>query len=282
MRYGFRTAWIAVALLMFLAAGALSRAQAPVPVGGTVFEDTNGNGRRDSGERGLAGVAVSNQREVVKTGSDGAYRLSGCRIRPGLRQHSGWLPFRRAILAARSRIGARPGPVDFALTVHRSACRIHVHPRIGHARQPAEPRAPPASSAASPRRDGPISSSSRATSCATRSASARRKRAAITISMSTRLAVSRCQCGACPGTTKTSASSATCRSSAPKHPLLRQGHVSTASRPELLLLYLWRRALRRARHGGHCRPLVRTATSTKRNWRGCVPISRVFRRGRRS
>ena len=71
------TAWIAAALLMFLVVGAQSRAQAPVSVGGTVFEDTNGNGRRDSGERGIAGVAVSNQREVVKSGSDGVYRVAG-------------------------------------------------------------------------------------------------------------------------------------------------------------------------------------------------------------
>lgn len=44
-------------------------------IGGTVFDDRNRNGRLDAGERGLAGVKVSNGREVVKTGSDGRYAL---------------------------------------------------------------------------------------------------------------------------------------------------------------------------------------------------------------
>lgn len=44
-------------------------------VTGTIFEDRDGDGRRDRGERGLAGVAVSNGRDVVRTGGDGGYRL---------------------------------------------------------------------------------------------------------------------------------------------------------------------------------------------------------------
>ncbi|MCL5271338.1 MAG: calcineurin-like phosphoesterase family protein [bacterium] len=43
---------------------------------GIVFADANRNGRRDPDERGLAGIAVSNQQEVVRTGADGRYRLS--------------------------------------------------------------------------------------------------------------------------------------------------------------------------------------------------------------
>jgi hypothetical protein len=112
-----RTAWIAVALLLFLTAGAQSRAQAPVPVGGIVFEDTNGNGRRDSGERGLASVAVSNQREVVKTGNDGVYRLPGSgyglvfvSTPDGYRSVG---PFWQPVPASATR-----GSLDFALTVH--------------------------------------------------------------------------------------------------------------------------------------------------------------------
>ena len=42
---------------------------------GTVFEDRNGNGVREAGERGLRGVRVSNQREVVLTDRDGRWRL---------------------------------------------------------------------------------------------------------------------------------------------------------------------------------------------------------------
>jgi hypothetical protein len=42
---------------------------------GTVFEDRNGNGTRDAGERGLRGVRVSNQREVTVTDREGRWEL---------------------------------------------------------------------------------------------------------------------------------------------------------------------------------------------------------------
>lgn len=42
---------------------------------GTVFEDRNGNGLRDSDERGLPGVRVSNQREVAVTDREGHWEL---------------------------------------------------------------------------------------------------------------------------------------------------------------------------------------------------------------
>jgi hypothetical protein len=42
---------------------------------GSVFEDANGNGVRDDGEKGLAGIAVSNQREVVQTDAEGNWAL---------------------------------------------------------------------------------------------------------------------------------------------------------------------------------------------------------------
>ena len=44
---------------------------------GFVFIDVNGNGVRDSGERGLANVVVSNQDAVVATDASGAYRMAG-------------------------------------------------------------------------------------------------------------------------------------------------------------------------------------------------------------
>jgi predicted phosphodiesterase len=50
-------------------------AQAPQDVAGTVFLDRNGNGRRDTGEPGVAGVAVSDQDTVVVTAADGSYRI---------------------------------------------------------------------------------------------------------------------------------------------------------------------------------------------------------------
>ena len=42
---------------------------------GIVFEDRNENGVRDSGERGLPAIAVSNQRDVVLTDADGKWSL---------------------------------------------------------------------------------------------------------------------------------------------------------------------------------------------------------------
>ena len=42
---------------------------------GTVYEDRNANGVRDSGEPGVAGVLVSNQRDLVETDGDGRYAI---------------------------------------------------------------------------------------------------------------------------------------------------------------------------------------------------------------
>lgn len=64
--------WI-VGTLLCAAAG--TPTQPPAPVTGIVFEDTNRNDRREPNERGLGGIAVSNQREVVRTAQDGSYSL---------------------------------------------------------------------------------------------------------------------------------------------------------------------------------------------------------------
>ena len=64
--------WIVGTLLSTTAA--LTQTRTP-PITGIVFEDANRNGQRDAGERGLTGVAVSNQRDVVQTGADGSYSL---------------------------------------------------------------------------------------------------------------------------------------------------------------------------------------------------------------
>ncbi|MDA7888187.1 calcineurin-like phosphoesterase C-terminal domain-containing protein [Akkermansiaceae bacterium] len=42
---------------------------------GTVFHDLNANGVRDAGEPGLPGVAVSNQKEIVRTNAEGRWEL---------------------------------------------------------------------------------------------------------------------------------------------------------------------------------------------------------------
>jgi calcineurin-like phosphoesterase family protein len=44
---------------------------------GIVFNDANGNGVRDAGERGLPNVVVSDQRDVVVTDANGAFSLPG-------------------------------------------------------------------------------------------------------------------------------------------------------------------------------------------------------------
>lgn len=43
---------------------------------GTVYLDANGNGARDAGETGLARIRVSNGRDIVTTGDDGAYSIA--------------------------------------------------------------------------------------------------------------------------------------------------------------------------------------------------------------
>ena len=63
--------------LLALATGVLSPVSAQqVPFRGAVFVDANGNGVRDTGERGLSGVVVSNQDVVVTTDFSGAYDLT--------------------------------------------------------------------------------------------------------------------------------------------------------------------------------------------------------------
>jgi predicted MPP superfamily phosphohydrolase len=82
------------------------------PLRGVVFEDANRNGRRDSGEAGVAGVAVSDQHGVAVTGADGRYELTlaaGARLAfvsvpDGFSSKRRWVPLDSADV-----------PVDFAL-----------------------------------------------------------------------------------------------------------------------------------------------------------------------
>src|SRR6185436_7023733 len=45
------------------------------PVSGVVFDDANRNGRRDADEKGIAGVVVTDLRNVTLTASDGHYTI---------------------------------------------------------------------------------------------------------------------------------------------------------------------------------------------------------------
>jgi hypothetical protein len=69
---------------MLVAAGSLAAALTATPtaaraeaatVSGLVFEDKDGSGKPGPGNRGLAGVLVSNGRDVALTGADGRYTL---------------------------------------------------------------------------------------------------------------------------------------------------------------------------------------------------------------
>ncbi|MBO9640576.1 MAG: calcineurin-like phosphoesterase family protein [Siphonobacter aquaeclarae] len=62
-------------LMAGLLAGSLGSAAAQSQVRGLVFEDTNGNGKKDKKEAGIPNVAVTNGRQVVLTDAKGAYTL---------------------------------------------------------------------------------------------------------------------------------------------------------------------------------------------------------------
>jgi hypothetical protein len=69
-RLRFPCALLALALLL-----RVQPAAAALTAQGLVFADENGNGLRDAAERGLAGVAVSNGREVTRSDAAGRWRL---------------------------------------------------------------------------------------------------------------------------------------------------------------------------------------------------------------
>jgi hypothetical protein len=66
-----------IALVVLLPFVAAMRGRAPAQITGTVFEDRNGNGSRDAGEGGLAGVVVSNQIACTATDAAGRFALEG-------------------------------------------------------------------------------------------------------------------------------------------------------------------------------------------------------------
>lgn len=70
-----RRSSIAVGLVAGFGLMSAARGAEPATAQGVVFEDRNGNGQRDDGEPGVAGVAVSNQEQVVLTDAQGRYAL---------------------------------------------------------------------------------------------------------------------------------------------------------------------------------------------------------------
>ena len=69
--------WLTITSIVALTTAAGVAHSHAIEVSGVVFDDTNRNGTRDAGERGVAGVAVSNQDTVVTTDASGAFRLPG-------------------------------------------------------------------------------------------------------------------------------------------------------------------------------------------------------------
>ncbi|HTE43920.1 MAG TPA: metallophosphoesterase [Gemmatimonadaceae bacterium] len=69
-----RASTFAVVFGLVLTTAPALRAQQAI-VTGVVFVDANGNGVRDTGEQGFAGVAVSNQDAVVVTDATGTFRM---------------------------------------------------------------------------------------------------------------------------------------------------------------------------------------------------------------
>lgn len=116
-------AFVAIWLLAFAPA---IRAQATVS--GSVYEDRNGNGRRDAGERGVARVAVSNQVDVVVTDATGAFTLPGTGTGvvsvsvPGGFHSSGrfWQPAATGAVS----FGLSPAPDSEVVFIHASDTHI--------------------------------------------------------------------------------------------------------------------------------------------------------------
>jgi hypothetical protein len=116
-------------------------AQGGTGVSGVVFADRNGNGVRDGGEPGVAGVAVSDQAEVVATGADGSFRLAGrphgvvfVSVPDGYRSVG---PFWRTVGPADS----SSAPIAFALRAAPAAGEFtFVHASDTHASEASLPR----------------------------------------------------------------------------------------------------------------------------------------------
>jgi hypothetical protein len=104
-----------VAAAALAAPRALNAQAVPVVVTGSVFADRNGNGKQDAGESGVAGVAVSDQKDVVVTDAQGRYTLRSA-AGTGLVSVSmpdGYRPASRSWSAVAA--SASSAKVDFAL-----------------------------------------------------------------------------------------------------------------------------------------------------------------------
>ena len=242
-----------LATMLVLAAAMLPAAQAPAPVAGVVFEDANGNGRRDLGERGLAGVSVSNQHEVVESGPDGAYRLAS----PGYgvvfvsvpNDHRAAGPFWKAVPGSVGAtvdfaLAARPGPTTFTF-IHASDTHVSKESlgRLQEFRSIAEARRP----------DFILVTGDLVRDALRVGEAEARGYFNLFLDEARRFSA---PIWSVPGNHENFGIERHLSLVSPTHPLYRQGDVPAAARAELLLVHLWRGALRRAGLGRYRRPLV--------------------------
>jgi hypothetical protein len=114
---------LGAAAIGVLAGGGVApaRAQTAETAQGFVFEDADGSGRRSAGSRGIAGVMVSNGRDVVLTDADGRWRMP---VAPGeslfVIKPSGWMtPLDQTNLPRFAYLHAPDGtPKDLGLRFH--------------------------------------------------------------------------------------------------------------------------------------------------------------------
>src|SRR5690606_11113943 len=64
-------AWLCLLLATPAMAGTIAGT-----VSGVVFEDVNANGTREAGEHAIAGIKISNGRDIVSSGADGSYEIA--------------------------------------------------------------------------------------------------------------------------------------------------------------------------------------------------------------
>lgn len=137
---------VIAALLAVVASS--SRAAQDQAVSGVVFLDLNADGIRDSGEAGLAGVAVSNQHAVATTDGQGRYRLddrgTGVVFVSVPDGHRAVGPFWRPVAPRLDfALATRPGGDSFTF-LHASDphVRAETRPRLAQVRALAEARRP--------------------------------------------------------------------------------------------------------------------------------------------
>src|SRR5258705_10056297 len=112
---------------------------------GVVFDDANGDGRRESGARGLRGVVVSDLRDVAVTGPDGRYSLTAAADAAVLfvSLPDGWSPVGRfwEPLGRVDGGASADAPIDFTLRRRDTAGSFtFLHASDTHLSEPSLPR----------------------------------------------------------------------------------------------------------------------------------------------